>query len=367
MSARIQPINDLQRHTKSLLPELEQAATTVLRSGWFVNGQALQAFESQFSQYCGVKHCVGVGNGTDSLELALKSVGVEPGDKVITVANAGMYSTTAILAIGAFPFYIDVEPDTMLLDVPALTRAIHNESPKAVIVTHLYGRMAAMEEILSAARASNTRVVEDCAQAHGAGRNDRKAGSYGDIGCFSFYPTKNLGALGDGGAVVTNSDVLAEKVCMLRQYGWGNKYDSQLFGGRNSRLDEIQAAMLSVKLAHLDRWNERRREIARLYGSIISNKRVVCPKFRGTEYVAHLYVVRTPDRDDLQRHLKATGVQSEVHYPIPDHEQTSLPSVCRNVCLTETEELSKTVLTLPCFPEMTDGEVKYVAEITNSW
>src|SRR5215468_10062621 len=241
------PLNDLRRGNERYAAGLRSRFDQVVTRGRFVLDEEVAAFEAEFAAFCGVAHCVGVGNGTDALELALRSVGVAPGDEVATVANAGMYSTVAIRAIGARPRYVDVDDETLLLSAPRLEAAITPQT-RAVVVTHLYGRLAAMGEIGRVARERQVAVVEDCAQAHGARRGDARAGSLGKIGCFSFYPTKNLGALGDGGAITTGDAALAQSVRRLRQYGWEEKYRVEIEGGRNSRLDELQAAMLRVRL-----------------------------------------------------------------------------------------------------------------------
>jgi dTDP-4-amino-4,6-dideoxygalactose transaminase len=360
-------INDLGRHTEPLAGELAEALQSVLKSGWFVLGREVAALESAFGDYCGGLHCVGVANGTDALELALRALGLGPGERVLTVANAGMYSSAAILAAGATPHYVDIDPATDLLDLAALGRALETERPGALVVTHLYGRMAQMPAILGLARAAGVRVIEDCAQAHGARLAGRAAGSFGELGCFSFYPTKNLGALGDGGAVVTGDPGLAEALKSLRQYGWAGKYEATRPGGRNSRLDELQAAVLNRKLKHLDGWNRRRREIAAAYGRTIVHPLVVCPPDSGEDYVAHLYVVHVEGRDGLRAHLQAHRIPCDVHYPIPDYRQPALAGRFPGLHLPGTERACAQVLTLPCFPELTDAEVRLIAEAVNAW
>lgn len=338
--------NDLRRHTASVRALTEQAVARVLDRGWYVFGPELEAFEHEFSRYCGTSFCAGVGNGTDALELALRALGVGPGDRVATVANAGMYSTTAILACGATPVYIEIDPRTMLMDPAAL------EASAAIIATHLYGRMAPMPAILQ--QANGTPVIEDCAQAHGATLEGRKAGSWGVAGCFSFYPTKNLGAFGDGGAVVTSDAAIHSRVSALRQYGWTGKYTSSISGGRNSRLDEVQAAVLRAKLPLLDGWNQRRREIASRYA--------LAPRGAADD-VVHLYVVRTRERERLRDELRLRGIGADVHYPLPDYRQASVVErIGSRVALAETEACCREVLTVPCFPEMTEEEVLYVRQ-----
>lgn len=354
-------INDLKRHHAPLAGELAAAVNRVVSRGWYILGPEVEAFEAEFARYCGVAHCAGVGNGTDALELALRAVGIGPAAEVATVANAGMYSTTAILRLGARPVYVDVDARSMTMS-PASLRAALSPETAAVIVTHLYGQMAEMEELREIAEKENIPVIEDCAQAHGAERAGRKSGSWGTLGCFSFYPTKNLGAMGDGGAVVTADASLAAKVRALRQYGWTAKYRSTVAGGRNSRLDEMQAAVLRTKLLHLNGWNARRREIARMYGEALAGSGVTLPA-GGCDSVAHLYVIRSAQRERIRNALAAAGIGTDVHYPVPDHLQESMRGLgFRRTDLPVTEACAGEVLTLPCFPEMTDGEVGEIAQ-----
>jgi dTDP-4-amino-4,6-dideoxygalactose transaminase len=349
-------INDLKRHHEALAGEVRAALERVLARGWFILGPEVEAFEREFAQACGASHAVGVANGTDALELALRALGVGPGDEVATVANAGGYSTVAIRAAGARPVYVDVEPGSLNMDAAPLARALSPRT-RAVIVTHLYGRMADMPRLVEAAGRAGVPLIEDCAQAHGALRDGRPAGSWGAAGCFSFYPTKNLGALGDGGAVVTSDGALAERVRRLRQYGWPQKYRAVLPGGRNSRLDEMQAAVLRAKLPHLPAFNDRRRAIARAYHASLRGAPLALPESFGEDCVAHLYVVRTARRDALRAALAARGIFAEVHYPVPDHWQEPWRAP---VVLPVTERTAGEVLTLPCFPEMSDAEVALV-------
>lgn len=363
------PVNSLSRHIQPLQRALDAAAAAVIHSGYFVLGPHVGAFEKAFAAYCGVQFGIGVANGTDALELSLKAVGVSPGDRVAVTANAAMYGTSAVLAAGGEPVFVDVEPDFGTM-APACFQAALISCPdiKAVIVTHLYGRLAAIVEICRLARAHGVAVVEDCAQAHGAQLPDgRRAGAFGDVASFSFYPTKNLGALGDGGAVVTNRAHVAERVRQLRQYGWTRKYTNGLPGGRNSRLDEIQAALLGVLLPMVDGWNARRREIANRYSREIRHPDVVVPAEGGAEYVAHLYVVHSPRREALRAHLGAQGVQSEIHYPLADHRQLCHQGRFDGVRLPVTDRACDTVLTLPCFPELTQAEVQQVIDACNQF
>lgn len=358
-------INDLNRHNNALKGEFDAAIQQVFKRGWFVLGPEVSAFEKEFATYCGTTECVTVANGTDALELALRVLEVKPGDEVITVANAGMYSTVAILATGAQPVFADIEPQTLTLD-PATVRAALTPRTAAVIVTHLYGQMADMPSLLAVTAAAGIPLIEDCAQAHGARLHNRKAGSWGTLGCFSFYPTKNLGALGDGGAITTHDLRLAAKLRQLRQYGWEQKYFVTLGGGRNSRLDELQAAILRVKLPHLDTWNQQRRAIAQAYAGV-HHSGLSLPIGNGEDYVAHLYVVRTAHRTALQRHLQASSIASDIHYPLPDYHQSILAERFQRLVLPHTEAATAEVLTLPCYPELTDAEVTTIIAALEAW
>lgn len=359
-------INDLLRHNENIMNELLEATSSVLRSGWYVLGKQVEKFEKNFATYCQTKHCISVANGTDALELALRALDVGSGDKVISVANAGAYSTTAILGVGALPIFVDININTLLLSLEHLRELIAGK-PKAIIVTHLYGQAASMDEILALAAEYNIPVIEDCAQAHGAMVNGHRVGSLGALGCFSFYPTKNLGALGDGGAITTNDSVLAKRVQMLRQYGWQGKYEIALTGGCNSRLDELQAAILNVKLPYLDQWNKRRYEISQDYIAGIHHPLVTLPSAMEGGFVAHLFVVRSIQRDSLREHLKNLSIMSEVHYPIPDYKQPAFAAKFPGLSLRVTEQACKEILTLPCFPEMTNAEIQCVIDAVNSW
>jgi aminotransferase EvaB len=345
--------------------DLKKTIDRVLDSHWYVLGEEVKCFESEFSSYVGVKHCVSVANGSDAIELALRGLNVKPGDKVITVANAGFYGSGAIHLLGAIPVYVDVDPEILTLCPKALAKAILCR-PAAVIVTHLYGQLAEIEELVRIAALFDVPVIEDCAQAHGAMRNNKRAGSFGDVACFSFYPTKNLGALGDGGAVVTSDSKLALRIQSLRQYGWAKKYEVATPGGRNSRLDEIQAAILRDKLPHLEQWNQQRRSVARRYNDAFSKLNVKLPLLRQEEHVAHLYVIRTENRERLASALKEKKISTDIHYPIADHLQSGYEKVVR-ADLSVTEAACNTVISLPCFPGLTEEEVQRVINAVISY
>ncbi len=359
-------INDLRRHYATTQKDVEDAIRKVLASGWFVLGPNVIAFEQAFARYCGVKECVGVANGTDAIELVLRGLELGPGDKVVVTANAGMYATVAMMTLGCQPVFVDVHASSMLMDSTAL-RAIDDPDVRAVIVTHLYGRLADMSDITAICADRGWPLIEDCAQAHGASRNGRRAGSFGHAATFSFYPTKNLGALGDAGAITTQSTEFAQRVRQLSQYGWGRKYEVAQSGGRNSRLDEMQAAILLAKLPRLDDWNTRRREIAAQYTQGISHPDVRLPECTDESWVAHLYVIECADRDGLRKHLAGHGIASDIHYPIPDHQQEALVANFPDLSLPVSEQLATRILSLPCFPEMIDAEVETVIRAVNSW
>lgn len=360
-------LNDLSSHVEKLRELINTAQSRVLDRSWFVLGPEVAAFEKAFATYVDVAHCRTLANGTDALELGLRALGVQAGDKVATAANAGFYTSTALLAIGAVPLYLDVALESRVLTLSEVRRAL-KEGVKALVVTHLYGQAAPeIVAIAASCQSAGVVLVEDCAQAHGARVAAKPVGSFGDAGCFSFYPTKNLGALGDGGAVVCKDAALAEKIGALRQYGWSSKYQVELAGARNSRLDEMQAAILSEFLPHLDGWNARRREIATIYTSQIRNPAVFLPRIGAEDYVAHLYVVRTTSRRSLQAHLRALNIASDIHYPIPDYRQPVFGRRFASVSLPHTEQLASEVLTLPCYPEMSDDEVQQVVAAVSSW
>jgi dTDP-4-amino-4,6-dideoxygalactose transaminase len=355
-------VHDLKRHTARMRQPLLDAMTAVFESGWFILGQSVARFEQAFAAYLGAAGVVGVGNGTDALELALRTLGVGAGDQVLVAANAGGYGSTAIRACGAQPVYVDIEEGGYGLCPEAFSRALAAR-PKAAVVTHLYGRLAAIEPMVAAARDAGVGVIEDCAQAHGARRGVHHAGAFGDLACWSFYPTKNLGAIGDGGAVSSMRADLLDSVRQLRQYGWAHKYHCTRGGGRNSRLDELQAAALSVMLPLLDQDNARRRAIAARYVDEIRHAAIDAPSRQGEHDVVHLYVLRSGARDALAAHLRNLGIGCDVHYPIPDHRQ---PAWAQPLCsLPRTETLASSVLTLPCHPTLSDEECARVIDACN--
>ncbi len=355
------PFNDLSRTPSEILTKIEAAIARVVASGWFVMGPEHDAFEQELGAYLGIDHVVLLGNGTDALELALAAVGVRSGDRVLTVANAGAYTATATRLLGAVPIFCDVSSDNLLMTADGVRQVLASTEvkPAAIVVTHLYGAMAPVEEIATVAREHGVAVVEDCAQSIGATLRGRQSGTFGDIATTSFYPTKNLGALGDGGAIFTDHQDLADSVRRMRQYGWDSKYHIAYDHGRNSRMDEIQAAILRVKLPYLDALNDRRRDIHSQY------ERAASPDVRlvntsGESFTAHLAVLMSRDRDSSRMSLRQVGISTDVHYPIPDNKQDFLSNRPEPVALPATEQAARSVFSIPMFPELTDDEVSRI-------
>jgi len=356
------PFIDLKREYAEICEELTQAVQRVLKSGWFILGEEVKKFEEEFSKYIGVKYGVGVNSGSDALFLALKALGIGKGDEVITVSHTFISTVDAIVRNGAKPVFVDIEPDTYCIDATKIEEAITNKT-KAILPVHLYGHPADMDQIMEIAKKYNLFVIEDACQAHGAEYKGKKVGSIGDLGCFSFYPIKNLGAYGDGGMIVTNNEEIAEKLKMLRNYGQSEKYHHD-FVGVNSRLDEIQAAILRVKLKHLDEWNERRRKVAKLYNELLEDSEIVTPiEKEYAKHVYHLYVVRCKDRDVLQQQLLKNGIQTQIHYPIPIHKQKAYLNLGFNFYLSVTEEICNEILSLPMHPWLNNEEVLSITEV----
>lgn len=361
------PLNDLSRTPPDVMAKIRAAIDRVLVSGWFVMGPEHAGLEDELTEYLGVSDSVLVANGTDALELALSAVGVGEGDLVVTVANAGGYATVAARQLGAGAVYCDVSPDSLLMTGETLSAALAglDRAPKAVVVTHLFGAMAPVEAIATIARAHGILVVEDCSQSLGARLNGRTAGAFGDIATTSFYPTKNLAALGDGGAVFTNNLALSGSVRALRQYGWDAKYHIAQDHGRNSRLDEMQAAVLRVRLPLLDWMNDRRRAIHARYQEASSlSARVVGSA--SESFVAHLAVLTAGDRDGVRARLRDHGVSTAVHYPVPDHLQDFPGHQPAPTSLPATERAAETIFSIPMFPELTDPEVERVCAALHS-
>lgn len=354
------PLNDLRRSLLEQGPSLAKAFARVVDSGWLVHGPEHAAFQHEMADYIGVDHALGVASGTDALELAMQALTPGGGGAVVTAANAGAYATVAARSAGFEVRYCDVDPVSHLLDPDALGAVLDDEGAVfAVVVTHLYGRVADVEAVRRVCAPRGVRVIEDCAQAIGAEIAAGRAGSLADVGTFSFYPTKNLGALGDGGAVTTNDPTIADRVTTLRQYGWRTKYRIAERSGRNSRLDELQAAVLRYRLPFVAEGNARRREIIARYEDAAS-ERVLVLEARGAYHSGHLAVCETEDAADLAAHLARADVGSDVHYPVPDHRQEAYEAQYASLRLPVTERLVGRILSLPCFPELTEDEIERV-------
>lgn len=369
------PVIDLHAQYIALKTAIDTATQRVLASGWYILGKEVAAFEEEFAAYLMTNGgqptrddhplspitCVGVNSGTDALYLALRACEVGVGDEVITVSHTAVATVAAIRLTGATPVLVDIDPATYTMSPAALAAALSTRT-KAIIPVHLYGHPAAMTEILAIAQAASVPVIEDCAQAHGARYQGQRVGTLGDLACFSFYPTKNLGALGDGGAVVGRNVTLMAKVRSLREYGWTAqaRYVSQV-EGVNSRLDELQAAILRAKLPYLDEWNAQRRQIAARYNAGLPatvGQPVVQPD---CEHVYHLYVVRLPRRDEVRQRLAAAGISSAIHYPAAVHQQPAYATgnvICHS--MTHTEQAVRAILTLPLYPQLSTAQVDQV-------
>lgn len=361
---------DLRRVNALYEPALSQEVARVVESGWYLSGEEVGRFEQRWAQYCGTRHCVGCGNGLDALTLILMayiSLGrMEKGDEVIVAANTYIASILAIIRAGLKPVLCEPEASTANVDVEVVERCI-TERTRAVMPVHLYGRMCRMEQLTKVAKMHGLLIVEDCAQAHGAAVGGKKAGAWGHAAAFSFYPGKNLGALGDAGAVTTDDDALAERVRMLANYGSSKKYVHP-FVGVNSRLDEVQAAVLNVKMDGLDADNKRRRNIAELYINGITNTEVLFParEVEVSAHVYHIFAVFSPRRDVLQAYLKRKEIETLIHYPIPPHRQEALAEFS-DLHLPITEKIHSEELSLPISAAMTDEEVSSVVDVVNSF
>ena len=344
--------------------EVNSAIKDVLESGWFVLGENVSAFERDFAEYVGTEHCLGLNSGSDALYLALKALGIGKGDEVITVSHTFISTADAIVRNGATPVFVDIDPTTYTMDVTRIEPAISEET-KAIIPVHLYGQPVDMDPVLDLAEEHDLYVIEDAAQAHGAEYKGEVVGSLGDVGCFSYYPVKNLGAYGDGGAVVTDDKELSEEISLLRDMGASEKYQHKRVG-MNSRLDEIQAAILRVKLRYLDQWNERRRELASIYNQSLDGV-VTTPSERpDSTHAYHLYCITTEDRKGLRRYLDQQGIATMVHYPTPVHEQDAYQE--KDVrSLPVTESVASQLVSLPLFPFHTDAEIETVAHVISEY
>lgn len=354
--------NDLSRGWLANSEEVREAVSQVIYSGWYIHGPEHRAFETELAEFLGVENAIGVASGTDALYLALKAAGCERGSKILTAANAGGYASVVAANIGCEVIYCDVDTQSLVItDVtlkPMLTKDI-----QAVVVTHLYGNIAPVDRIVALCEPLGIRVIEDCAQAIGGRIGSKRVGTLGDVGAFSFYPTKNLGAAGDGGAVTTKSPALATKIQKLRQYGWDGKYSIEVPGGINSRLDEIQAAILRIGLRQIDPLNAKRRQIAAEYGKALLGSRIRLVTNASNDSASHLAVVRVPSdigRDKFQDELTKRGIQTAIHYPVLDCDQPGLPRRDSNHDIPESRAATAEILSLPCFAEMTPTEISDV-------
>ena len=343
--------------------KLTKISTNVLNSPQHILGPNVHNFEIKFADYIGVNHCLGVANGSDALVIALRSIGIKRNDEVATVANAGFYTCSALNIIGAIPVFIDVDAESLLIDPVDLEKKIITRNVKAVVVTHLYGQVAPIKEVIELCSKSGIKVIEDCAQAQVDGK---KVGSFGDISTFSFYPTKNLGAVGDGGAVLTNDEQIAEIVKKSRQYGWEEKYSVEIEYGTNSRLDELQAAFLLAKLNDLDKWNQQRITIAKQYVNAFEKSKIKVLK-NTLKGVAHLFVILTDDRDELVKHLAKNSIQSGIHYPISDHNQAIYKEKFKDISLPVTDASFNKILSLPIYPGMKQEEIDHVINVITNF
>lgn len=355
------PLVDLKRQYNSLQTEVQAAIEETLQGMQLFLGPNVQSFEKEFADYLGVGECVGLGDGTMAVYLALRACGIGPGDEVITVSHTFFATVEAIALTGASPVFVDIDPSTFTMDVASAERAVTPRT-RAIVPVHLYGLMANISEIIDLAGRHGLRVVEDSCQAHGARRDGRMAGTMGDIGCFSFYYSKNLGAYGEAGCLVTNDLELATRVRKLRDHGSVKRYQHEMLG-LNGRLDEVQAAVLRIKLPHLDEWNVARRHHAARFNDLLRNLPLDLPSLPGPDHVFHLYVVRTPHRDALREHLQRSGIQAGIHYPVPCHQQPACASFSPGIGkLPVTESVVSEILSLPLFPELREDEVQYIAD-----
>ena len=358
--------NVLDRQFKMYQQEYEEAALRALRSGWYVLGKEVESFEQSFAEFTGAKYCVGLNSGLDALILAVRALGIGKGDEVIVPANTYIASVMGITENGATPIF--VEPDEYYnIDVQKIEAAI-TEKTKAILPVHLYGQSCDMRAIQKLAEKYHLYIIEDCAQSHGACFDGQMTGTFGDVGCFSFYPTKNLGAFGDGGAIITNNAELADKIRTLRNYGSRVKYYNEV-EGVNSRLDEIQAALLSVKLRHLDELTDERKQIATRYLREITNPKIILPKtLAGSDHVYHQFVVRCSEREAFTQYLLEKGIKTMIHYPIPPHLAKSYARLgYAKGDFPITEGYADEIVSLPMYNGMTEEEIGYVVEVINKY
>ena len=359
------PFLDLHKINQRFKSEIDLAIREVLDSGWYLLGEQNKKFESNFAAYCGARYCIGCANGLDALRLIIKAYGFGKGDEIIAPANTYIASILAITDNGCSPVLVEPDLDTYNIN-PDLIEAKITDKTKAILVVHLYGQAVKMDKIWALAKKYNLKIIEDSAQAHGAYYNDKRVGSLGDASGFSFYPGKNLGALGDGGAVTTNDEALAQKIRALANYGSHKKYEN-IYQGLNSRLDEIQAAVLDVKLKYLDSDNAKRKEIAQYYLQNIKNPLISLPQtYSENSHVWHLFVVRVKDRARFQNYLNDNGIQTIIHYPIPPHKQECYKEL-NHLSFKITEQIHSEIISIPISPVMSDSQIQKVVEAINSY
>lgn len=357
------PLVDLKLQYLTLRKQIDQAINKILRSSSFIKGGPLEEFENEFAKFIGAKYCVGVNSGTDALHLSLMALGIGEGDEVILPTFTFVATAYAILYVGAKPVFVDIDPLTYNIDIKSIEDKITKKT-KAIIPVHLYGQPCRMDKILQLANKYKLLIIEDACQSHGATFKGKKVGNFGNLAAFSFYPGKNLGAYGDGGAVVTNSSRLLKKIKRLREYGASSKYVFEQLGF-NSRLDSLQASILNVKLKYLKHWNKKRQELAENYNKLLlSVKQITTPyQDKNLSHVYHLYVIQTPRRNELKDYLQKRGVQTGVHYPISLHLQKSLKNLgYKKGDFPVAEKLNSKILSLPIFPELTFKQLEYIVD-----
>jgi dTDP-4-amino-4,6-dideoxygalactose transaminase len=361
-------MNDFKSEPEALRVQTIEAVTQVLKSGWYVLGNEVKDFEKQWAKVCDTKHAVGVANGMDAIEIALRTLDIGPGDEVITTPMTAFATILAIYRAGAIPVLADISNDTGLMSIESVTRCLSKKT-KAILLVHLYGQLRDMDVWQDLCKSNKIFLVEDCAQAHCSEWNGHPAGSLGSAGAFSFYPTKNLGTIGDGGMLVTNSDEIYNKAKILRNYGQSERYHHPEIG-LNSRLDEVHAAILSVRLNWIEQFTDRRKEIANSYHSLISNSKItqLAEPQHQEAHVYHLFVLLCDQRDLLIEYLNENGIQALIHYPVPVHHQTPCHDIARDPHgLSITEDYAGKCLSLPCHPQMTNEDLKKVIHAVNSF
>lgn len=361
------PLVDLKCEYYLIKEEIDEVVAQVLQSGWYILGKNLEAFENEFASYIGTNFAVGVGNGLEALQLALLAYDIREGDEVITVPNSAVATALAVSAVGAKPVFVDVNPETYNIDISKIEEKITSRT-RAILPVHLFGQAVDMDPLIHIASQNGLVIIEDACQAHGAEYRGKKVGSLGNAGCFSFYPTKNLGAFGDGGMVVTNDERIAKRAALLRNYGQKTRYVHSV-KGLNSRLDEMQAAILRVKLRHLEEWNEKRRKNAQLYNQLLKGADIICPGEKEyVKHIYHLYVIRSRSRDRLQAFLSSNGIETLIHYPTPIHLQEAYKHLgMKQGTFPVAEKVASEILSLPIFPQLKEEEIERIANLIKSF